>query len=100
MELDSERLRDLEALHVALQEKLSRTKQSITAEKLRLVREILGLEIGSIVLDTKGKYYRVCEIDTHWDKPWLCGNPLKKDGTYGTAVRNLYSDWIFNGVSG
>ena len=29
----------------------------------------------------------------NYDRPWLVGVPRKKDGTWGTAQRQLYSDW-------
>lgn len=53
-----------------------------------------GITIGSIVV-YKGVEHRVTEIDTHWglDRPWLEGNPQRKDGSFGTARRNLFNYW-------
>lgn len=54
-----------------------------------------GIKVGDIVLGNNGKKHRIAKIISgeHREKPWLEGNPERKDGTYGTAVRNLYNDW-------
>ncbi len=46
------------------------------------------------VVTADGKYFKVVGIETdRTNKPWLTGHPRKKDGTWGTALRNLYSSW-------
>jgi hypothetical protein len=53
-----------------------------------------GVKVGDIVT-RRGEDYRVCEVEppSMSGKAWVRGNPRKKDGTFGTAVRALYSDW-------
>jgi hypothetical protein len=68
-----------------------------------------SVEVGSIVKDRKGLLHKVSKVEvSSYDtisyylrnKPWLVGNPLRKDGTYGTAERNLYGDWeLVQGVA-
>lgn len=58
-----------------------------------------GVKIGSIVISDprhgEGVEHRVTFIDTEYgiDRPWVRGNPRKKDGTFGAAVRSLYDNW-------
>jgi hypothetical protein len=75
-------------------EELSSVRRKIRVEKLRIVEETYGIRVGSVVV-VKGADYRVTKVDVRWgrDKPWLEGNPRKKDGTFGSRKRNLYSDW-------
>ena len=71
-----------------------RTKIGLLAqERDRLRQEKAGVYVGDIV-QKGGKLYRVTDVNTHWEgKPWLKGSPQRKDGSYGTAERNLFSDW-------
>lgn len=57
---------------------------------------------GDIVVSTrpshKGEQYIVREVDIDWmldfgGTPCVIGSPKKKDGTFGTARRNLFNDW-------
>lgn len=57
--------------------------------------EACPVKVGDVVI-YKGNEYRVTSVDPKWGnivKPWLTGNPRKADGTFGNAVRNLYSHW-------
>lgn len=83
---------DLIVKEKRLRKDLGKVLDEIRAEKLRIVQERYGIKVGSIVI-TKGEEYRITEIDTHWDPPWVSGNPKKKDGTWSKAVRNIYGDW-------
>lgn len=77
----------------SLQDQLAEVDHSIKAERLRLVEELYGVKVGSIV-SCKGTEYRVTSIDAHWqDKPWLKGNPRKKGGAFSAAERILFGDW-------
>ncbi len=65
--------------------------------RVALVKENFGIAPGVIVKTRKGEF-RVVDIDFRcwWgpdEKPWATGNPKRKNGTFGTAIRNLYSDW-------
>lgn len=52
------------------------------------------VKIGDIVTSTRtGVKHRVTEIDVRFREPWVTGNPLKKDGTFGIAKRCLYSNF-------
>lgn len=65
--------------------------------------EKYGIDVGVIVKDKSGKLYRVTTIELLRIsgtlefrlrcKPWVKGNPIKADGTYGVSERNLYDDW-------
>ena len=69
-------------------------------DKLKLWNEIIekmyGIKIGSEVICV-GKRYRVIHIETKsWDvfhKPWILGEQMKKDGTYGERRKQLYNNW-------
>jgi hypothetical protein len=78
-----------------LSNKLHEVDHQIFNEKLRIVREKFGVYIGATVKGHDGKLYKVTSIEPSWTiKPWLCGNPQKKDSTFGTAIRNIYGDWV------
>jgi len=59
--------------------------------------EACVVKVGDIVVNTKdGTEHRVTEVDVRWNdlsRPWVYGNPKKKDGTWGTARRALYHHW-------
>jgi len=61
-----------------------------------VIKERHDIELGTIVIYKK-KQYKICHIQIpfglRFDKPWVKGNPLNKDGNYGIAERNLYGDW-------
>lgn len=53
-----------------------------------------GLAVGAIVRDSVGREYRVTEVDVSYsERPWVSGNPHKKDGSFAHVKRNLYNDW-------
>jgi hypothetical protein len=88
-----EKLEQLVKRAEGLANELSELRKEIAEEKLRIVKETYGIDVGSVVTH-KGQEYRIAEIQPgQYGKPWLYGNPRKKDGTFGTAVRNLFSDW-------
>ena len=66
----------------------------ITKEKLKISEQKFGVRVGSIVKNRQGVEHKVTNVNTSYSgKPWIEGNQKKKDGTFGTARRNLYSDW-------
>ena len=77
-------------------EELRILDERIREEKLRLSEEVHGVKIGSIV-EYKGKKHRVTKINVSYAvngaKPWVEGNPMRRDGTYGSGRRCLYSEW-------
>ena len=59
-----------------------------------------GIAVGDVVRSTSrrwgdGALFRVCRVEpASWrSKAWIAGNPQRKDGSFGTGVRNLFSDW-------
>ena len=87
-------LKNLEKQEKDLLENLAIVRKEITTEKLRLAEQEFGVRIGSIVKDRSGVEHKVTHVSVKYSgKPWLEGNPKKKDGTFGTARRNIYGDW-------
>lgn len=87
-------LKELEQQEKQLLESLNDVREAITKEKLRLAEKDFGVRVGSIVKDRKGVEHKVTCVNVKYSgTPWLEGNPKKKDGTFGTAHRNIYSDW-------
>lgn len=75
-------------------------RESLNAIRCEYAALVFGLSVGAIIMDEKGKKHRVTSWGAADDnykrwgrRPWVYANPQKKDGTYGTKVRNLYSDW-------
>ena len=54
-----------------------------------------GVSVGDKVRRVRtNKLYRVAVIEPHtWGPTWVTANPQRKDGSFGTALRNLYDDW-------
>lgn len=83
----------------SLEAEVARLRSGLMAAKKRLEEARIaacGVAVGDIVRGTgryAGKRYRVCEIDASWSPPWLIANPERKDGTFGTAARNLFGNW-------
>jgi len=69
-----------------------RQQHSIKLEIFKIKFQIMH---GSIVIGRDDKEYKVVNISSQWGiaKPWIEANPRKKDGTFGTARRNLYDYW-------
>lgn len=88
-------IKDLERKVQSLRSQLADAEKKLNDAKL----EVVGVRVGDIVKSTgtyhqAGKLFRVCEIDmVDSGKPWVSGNPQRKNGTYGTAKRGLYSYW-------
>jgi len=85
-----------ELLHAEkeLSTRLAYIRHRIKEEQLKLAEQDYGVTIGSVVVDSAGKRYRVIDIDTRYKGlPRLAGNPERKDGTFGTAVRHLHKEW-------
>lgn len=90
----SKLLKELNKNQNELEEKLGVVRKKIHEEKLRISEEHFGVRVGSIVSNSKGVEFLVTTVDTRLSgKPWLKGNQKKKDGTFGNAIRNIYSDW-------
>lgn len=84
---------DLKALKAEVKrlgDELEAAEQRLTDAKIA----ICGIAIGDIVVKG-GKRYRVTDIDVSWttSPPWLKGIQQLKDGSWGTASRNLYGRW-------
>lgn len=46
------------------------------------------VKLGDIVINKKDRAeYRVCCVKFFLGAPWIKGNPRKKDGSFGVAVR-------------
>ena len=91
---NSELIEPLETEEQTLLMKLSACRKNIATARLEWFKTEYGIVIGSIVQDSKGNIYKVTSIDTCWNKrPWLQGLLKKKDGAFGTGIRNIYSDW-------
>jgi len=79
---------------VSLHDKCSVEKALIRECQLKLHEFKHGIKPGVIVV-YHGVLHKVVSIepDRGFEKPWVTGNPQRKDGTYGTAVRNLFDNW-------
>ena len=90
------KLEELLAREKELKEALYLVTEEITQEKIHSVEEEYGVRVGSVVI-YRGKEYRVTKVDVtsfrRDGKPWLEGNPRKKDGMFGIKSCRLYSGW-------
>ena len=78
----------------ALGAKMSVLQEQQHKLKLAIAETKYGVKLGVTVTGRDSKKFRVTKVDVRWDdRPWLEGNPLKKDGSWGTAIRNLYDNW-------
>lgn len=90
-------IEDLERKVQSLRDQLSAASKSLRKAKL----DACPVKIGDIVrykgVNSKknGQLYKVTGIDTDWglERPWLTGSPKGKDGSWGRANRNLYTEW-------
>jgi hypothetical protein len=59
---------------------------------------IFGVKVGDIVKQPgTGILYKIKRFrhgTGKYDKPWVVGNPRKKDGTFSIKEINIYSDWV------
>ena len=51
------------------------------------------VKVGDVVVGLLGVEYRVTIVEPKSHGLWLTGNPRRKDGTFGTAVRHIYGNW-------
>ena len=52
------------------------------------------------MIDSKGLEYRVTQVDPGvYKRPWLRGNPKKKNGEFGITERHIYS-WVLKQEEG
>lgn len=94
--IDTSLLDDLLSLREDLKREAVFVDAAIAAERASLTFQKYGVRGGSIVRRRMdGRLYRVVSVDTSWwpGRPWLVGNPQRKDGTYGTGFHNLFGDW-------
>ncbi len=92
----SDMIEQLEEQRKILMQKLVKIDAAIETLRMEAIKKEWGVSIGCIVKAIRtGKQHRVTRIDTNWgkSKPWLGGNPMRKDGTFGTANYNLYGSW-------
>jgi hypothetical protein len=78
-----------------LQDKICGLEKQVKGARRELLEakcRNVGLAIGDIVVRA-GQRYRVVDIDPMFTKPWVSGNPKRKNGTFGTSVRHLYDNW-------
>lgn len=91
---------DSTALVTQLEAEEKRLSLEILAVQKRLYIarcEVAGIKEGDIVT-YKGVEHRVTKVEPEYgfnrDKPWVSGNPKKKDGTFSMVERHLYTDWV------
>ncbi len=88
-------MRDIEQIQAdekRLIAELKTVRHELREARLQKIKEEFGIDFGVRVSDKEGREYIVTTIDPSWRRPWIKGNPIKKDGTVGKAVRNIY-DW-------
>lgn len=94
-ELESE-LKQSKSIGSELSNKLSHENKKQLQIQLEIHELRDGVKPGVIVV-YRGKDHRVVKVEprsfTDDCKPWVTGSPMKKDGTFGTAVRLLFDDW-------
>ena len=89
------KLEELEAKEREIVSALNAIRGEIREERLKIAKDKYGVDVGSVVVNNNGVRFLVVEIEakSFLGKPWLSGNPEKKDGTWSKAVRNLFNDW-------
>ena len=72
---------------------VSRLRNELYAAEKDLLAALLQaspVKIGDTIISKRDRQeYRVCAIEFFLGKPWLKGNPKRKDGTFGTAIRYI-----------
>lgn len=82
-------LSEMEDRAAWLREELAELDRAIYAAKIAAT----GISAGEVVV-RRGVEYRVVRVEALWArKPWIIGNPRRKDGSFGTAERNLFDEW-------
>lgn len=94
MKSSKEMLAEIEALKHTQQELAQRVSGMVKEYKDTQLQE-LGVPVGSFVLYKGTEHCVVGQWGTGtWPaKPWLTGNPRKKDGTVGVREVCMYADW-------
>lgn len=95
-----ERIADLERQLVdsknksdALRIQIGKLHQQQHKLRLQLAELKFGVTVGCIVVGRDNKQFKVARVDTRWDRPWIEGHPMNKDGKWSTTIRNLFDDW-------
>ena len=86
--MSEKHINDLKSRVGDLERQLDDAKARLKAAQI----DAAGVKVGDVVV-SRGKRYRVTEIEPSSWGAWVSGNPEKKDGTFGIARRALYSDW-------
>ena len=85
----------LYAERAALWEQEKQIKNKIKEIKLRYIKRNKGLGVGCLIKTKDSKIYKVVNIET-WDMDMSAHQikavPKRKDGTFGTAIRNI---WVY-----
>lgn len=63
------------------------------AELLAAELETSPVNIGDLVKARDGKIYKITCVRPSFKSFWVSGNPQRKDGSFGTAIRHLYTNW-------
>lgn len=84
---------DMEADVARLELELKVAKATLYSARM----VVAGVQLGDIVVGKgrfAGKNIRVTKVDLFSSgKAWVSGNPQRADGSFGTAVRNIYDHW-------
>ncbi len=89
-------LDDLKGREKAALDLLGGVRKEIREYWLNKHKEDFGVSPGVIVELKDGKMAMIDSVDAreaYNRRPWVKGYVQKKDGNYGKALRNLYSDW-------
>lgn len=92
----SKHLESLLTLELSLARRMNELRHEILAERLKLIKEEFGIEVGSIV-KMNGKLYKVAKIlssDFNSLKPYLDVFSKKKDGNWSIKRSTLCGDWV------
>lgn len=79
---------------------LENLRRTLMVQKIKFAKAKFGIEVGSVVKPTGKRWtglFRVSQIMSQdygkERKPWVMGNPLRKDGEFGKKEVHLFSDW-------
>jgi hypothetical protein len=84
------------------QKELDRLFDEYRTLQVLFIETVWDVKPGVIVKDQHGTPYRVTHVDIRqwgatWeratDRPWVTGNPMRRDGTFGRGERRLYEHW-------
>jgi hypothetical protein len=89
----SEELSGLLTEHHRIGALVDECRRKIKEIKIENARSEYGVSIGAVVVNPKGHQFQVSSVDPGFGKPWVTGNPRKKNGEWSLAERNLYSNW-------